>query len=498
MKDNNINNELTALGLAPLPQVDMCPERSAYRAHLAHADYGDKDWVKKLNGLKMQYLDVFHHYVAIRYPHLLFEEGEDKVYWLYDDTRGVYVELSYGTVRGMVVKLMEDEELRDKVSETAVKNFLIKFRGIYHNRGHAYDDFDAYDNHFHSSNGWVNLTTLEFTPHTPDRLSRIASAVAYDADAVCPTYDTFLDKDILVKKDAVRVIDQYSGLMLTGDIQYQKMLTIIGRPGSGKSTLIDVWTHVLGNMATSKKLTELAGDSFRFAGGDLAGRTLCWFDEVEVKRSEMSNSLGTLITGKHIRIERKGINGVVNAPNKLKCVLTANNLPTSSESGMYRRLILIYFKRSFYDEGITDPQMERKMEDESSGILNRMIRGLQDLRKMGGFTMIEGHEDSIEEYKASSDSIAEFLDTYFEFDLEAEPIETSQLFKAFKITMEDRYISGLTPQRFGRLLSAQPLNAFSRIETFRTTHSRYWRGLKVRKEYEWKGDTLVEKYVIDF
>jgi len=490
MSIEQLNNALQEQGLEPIQDVDPCPERTAYLEHLSKPEWSDKAWLATLKKLTERYALAFHDYVAYMSKYLRFEEGEDKVYWRYDTFTGTYYELNFATVRGYVVKLLKTEGLDSYTTDTFVRNILVRFRGIHDYRGVTHDQFDADPKYFHARNGWVNLETLEFTEHTPDRLSLRASAVDYDPEATCPIYDKFLDTDIQVATDAVRVINQFSGLLLTSDIRYQKMLTIIGRPGSGKSTLLDIWSYVLGDMATQKRLSELNGESMRFAGSNLQGRTLCWFDEVDVKRSEMSNNLGTLITGSTLRVERKGINGIIQTKNMLKCVLTANNLPASSEHGMYRRIIFIEFKRSFYDEGTQVNDLIEQLQAESSGILNRMIKGLHDLRKMRGFTVIAGHEDAIEEYKAGSDTVAEFLDTYFDPDVHG-LIESEELFAAYKWFADDKYTSSLTPQRFGRMVKAQPLTRFSHIDTKKGTGGkRSWVGLVLKKGYEFDMGTI--------
>jgi putative DNA primase/helicase len=482
MSIEHLNNLLAEVGMEPLQDVDPCPERTAYLQHMSEPQWLDKAWLTELKKLTERYTLAFHTYVAHVYPYLRFEIGEDHCYWNYNPTTGIYDELAQSTVRGIIIKLLIREGLNAQATEAYVRNCLARFRAMYEERGMTYDQFDSDLNLFHARNGWVDVTTLSFTPHTPHILSRRVSAVDYIPDATCPVYDKFITTDVRIAPDAVRVIDQYSGLILTPDIRYQKMLTIVGRPGSGKSTLLDIWSYILGDMATQKRLTELSGDSARFAGANLLGKTLCWFDEVDVKRTEMSNNLGTLITGTHIRVERKGVNSIISGKNMLKCVLTANNLPSSSEHGMYRRIIFIEFNRSFYDEGCQINDLIEQLQGESSGILNRMIQGLQDLRKMRGFTVIAGHEDSIEEYKVGSDTIAEFLDTYFDPVPDAD-VSTDDLFEAYKWFADDKYTSSLTPQRFGRLLKAQPLTRFSHITAYKGVNGkRMWKGLQLKPD----------------
>lgn len=475
---DSINELNQVLAMEGVDGIDVCPEATAFH------EYNGAD-VKEYENLRKKHLIAFYKYVAMREPHLLFERGTEKTYWRYNYETGVYDDLTNVDAVEIITKLLIDEGFRVEGKVTMARQVLLNYRAMFPQRGVSFSDFDNYDDYFHAKNGWVNLETGEFSGHTPLRLSRRVSAVSFDPDATCPLYDKMLDSDFQLKKDQIRVIDQFSGLLLTGDISHQKMLTLIGKPGCGKSTLIDVWKSVLGDMATSNSLTDLTGDRFRFIGASLAGRTLCHFDEVDVKRSEMGSNLGNLITGTTFRLERKGENNVTNARNRLKCVLTANSMPQSAEIGIFRRIIFIEFVRSFYDEETVDRQLPKKLQGEISGILNRMIRGLADMRKMGGFTMIEGHDDLIEGYKVSSNTVAEFLNEYFEPGTEEDSVSSTVLFNTYKEFMGDnRFKMTLTPQRFGQLLGSQPLRAFTNMRSTKGAKGiRYWTGIRIRDEY---------------
>lgn len=487
-----INAELAAAGIEGLKDIDPCPERTRYIVHLTSEK--DDNWPKKAKALKEGYLLAFHKYFAYKYPHLLFERSEDKVYWNYSSETGIYDEINFIVVRGLILKLLIEEGLPEKATEATAKTILARYRSIFLDRGKEYDDFDNNDLLFHVSNGWVQLKTLEHTPHTPVLLSRRKSAVDYKADAKCPVYDQFLDEQMMIAPDQVRAIDQFSGLLLTPDITKQKMLVLIGKPGCGKSTLLDLWSDVLGDCATQKSLTEIASESFRFGGSSLVGKTLCWFDEVEVTRNNMGNSLINLITGQKIHVERKGINGIVEAPNQLKCVLTANTLPRSAEMGIYRRMILIYLNYSFYDNMTDNKNIRKVLQSEASGVLNRMLRGLKDIEDNGGFTTIEGHDELLEDYKTSSNTVAEFLDEYFTFDYDAPKISTKALLEAYQGYSNDKYSSSLTPQRFGTLMMQSGLTKFDKITPSRGSGGvRMWSGLRLRDHYQFNNSGYIRE-----
>ncbi len=485
-----------------LDNITLCPERKEYKKFINDPESkanGAEEFNKIKKILAEKYKLAFHNYLAEVFPYLRFEVGEEKVYWNYNTLTGIYDEVAQTTAKEWVIKLLIDENLLSSANDSFAKTVLSRYRACYAERGSSYDDFDNDDKQFHAHNGWVQLDTLAFTPHTAERLSRRKSAVNYDAGATCPLYDQFLDTQIQLAPDQVRAINQFSGLLLTPDITKQKMLVLIGKPGCGKSTLLDLWTDVLGDCATQNSLHEIASESFRFRGSTLVGKTLCWFDEVEVTRSNMGNSLINLITGQQIRVERKGINGIIASQNKLKCVLTANTLPRSAEMGIYRRMILIYLNYSFYDNMTDNKNIRSMLRAEASGVLNRMLRGLKDITDNSGFTTIEGHDDLIEEYKASSNTVAEFLEEYFDFDYEAPKVTTKVLLEAYKNYSKDRYADTLTPARFGVLVGSHGLRKFNNIANVRGTGGVHmWAGLKLREGYLYNTEGFIREVTQNF
>jgi len=481
-----LNEVLLANGKEAVKVIDIAPESVAY--HNYRKGDGERD-AKKLERLRSAHLRNFYKYVAKQYPDLLFEADSDDLFFNYNEATGIYEDWKKVHVQELITRMMVKEGFLHEAKIGTVNQTLVFFRAMFNDRGCHYDDFDTAEDWFHCSNGWVELepkvgTTRVFEPHTPKRLSRRISAVAFNAEATCPNYDKMMI-DFKLAKDVVRVIDQFSGLLLTSDISNQKMLAFIGRPGCGKSTIAEVWGKVLGEMAIRKDLSDLTGDRFRFIGKSLTGRTLVHFDEVDIKRSEMGANLGNLITGDRFAVERKGKDEDPSSKNKLKCVLTANSLPSSAEVGVYRRMILIEFRNSFYDNGEADLKLPAKLEAESSGILNRMLVGLADIRKMGSFTVIAGHEDAIEEYKISSDTIAEFLDEHFEPGGVNSSVSSTVVFNTYvKWLGQNRGRMTLTPQRFGQMLKTQPLRKFDIGVGRGDAGIRVRTGLKIKREYQ--------------
>jgi P4 family phage/plasmid primase-like protien len=488
-KKLNITAELESLKNDPIEQI--APEATAYHEWKKTGRKLEADLEKRTNldkKYKGAHFNNFYKFIARELPHLIFEKDNEHQYFLYDTATGLYEDLSDVYIKELVTRMYIKEGFADKGKVGEVRQCLLRMRAMFPERGVKLEDFDNQNEWFHCKNGWVHVDTREFEPHTPHRLSRYTATVDYDKDAKAPHYDKMMTSYGLAD-DKVRVLHQFSGLCLTGDINQQKMLVLLGRPGCGKSTVVESWRDILGKLAVVKSLTTFSNESaVRFIGGSLIGKTLIHFDEADVKRAELGAHISNLVTGKVINVERKSINGDLEVDNRLKCILSANKLPPGQD-GIFRRMILIKFEKSFTDDMTADRGLPAKLHAEASGILNRMLDGLQDLRKMGGFTEIAGHEELIEEYKTESDIMAEFLDTFFDpvTKRDAEEGTTGQgvpsmvMFTTYRKWAEEHGVGGLlklTPQKFGRMLSGVSLNKFSKMHSHRTPTSRNWKGVK--------------------
>lgn len=485
----DIMSDLLALSVDPT--TDIAPEATAYHDWKKIGRKLETDLEKRSNldkKYKGAHFNNFYKFIARELPYLIFEKDNEHQYFLYDAATGLYEDLSDVFIKELVTRMYIKEGFADKGKVGEVRQCLLRMRAMFPERGVKLEDFDNQDEWFHCKNGWVHVDTREFEPHTPHRLSRYTATVNYDKDATAPSYDKMMTSYGLAD-DKVRVLHQFSGLCLTGDINQQKMLVLLGRPGCGKSTVVESWRDILGKLAVVKSLTTFSNESaVRFIGGSLIGKTLIHFDEADVKRAELGAHISNLVTGKVINVERKSINGDLEVNNRLKCILSANKLPPGQD-GIFRRMILIKFEKSFTDDMTADRQLPAKLHAEASGILNRMLDGLADLRKMGGFTEIAGHDELIEEYKAESDIMAEFLDTFFdpinnfgdEEGKNAEGIPSAVMMATYRRWSEDNGVDKLlklTPQKFGRMLAGVSLNKFAKVHQHRTSNSRTWRGVK--------------------
>lgn len=92
--------------------------------------------------------------------------------------------------------------------------------------------------------------------------------------------------------------------------------------------------------------------------------------------------------------------------------MACNELPSNVDpsSGFFRRLIIIPFDAVFSEaKGNVDYDIGKKLQEEKSGILNRIIEGYDRLTGQGRFTQSKDVKEMIEEYRSNSDSVTEWM-----------------------------------------------------------------------------------------
>lgn len=243
-----------------------------------------------------------------------------------------------------------------------------------------YRSFDALPGDFNARNGTLRLSDGEVRPADPcDRLTQ-RCPTAYSASAQCPRWMQFLED---VQPDpAVRLfLQQFFGYCLTGYTSEHVLPVLWGCGANGKSTMVNVVLHVLGDdyaMKAKRDLLIAKRDSGhptsiarlykkRFVAcveSDELGR----LDETLVK--ELTG--GDAIAARRMREDEWEF-----VPTH-KIALVTNHKPEvlGTDEAIWRRLVLVPFEVRFGpDDPRRDPELPEKLKAEAEGILLWMLEG---------------------------------------------------------------------------------------------------------------------------
>lgn len=279
-------------------------------------------------------------------------------------------------------------------------------------------------------NGTLDLGTLEFRPHSKDDLSTHLMGYSYDPTATAPRWQRFVTEVIvhpkdsdddpwLTDSDAVLAMQEAIGYALTADTRYEKMFWMSGSGGNGKSVLVHVVKHLLGELAVSIDFGGV-GEQGNYGGAAIPGRRVLFSTEIARTKSFAGEFMKKVVSGDPLRVRQIYKEEMEFTPiAKVFWAMNENPRITDTSDSIYRRLMLFEFRRTFGDEAkvkstpgvdLSNTHLRDELVAELPGILNWAIDGLRRLRTNGGFTPADSVMSAVKELQFQNNTVANFVD----------------------------------------------------------------------------------------
>ena len=295
------------------------------------------------------------------------------------------------------------------------------------------DEFDKDIMLFNVQNGTIDLRTGKLLPHNPlDYISKI-SPITYNPNATCPRFMDFLDEALLwvnngsdlsdeakferAKKtdNVIEYLHRYGGYCLTGAVNEEQLTILYGDGGNGKSKFTFVIEYIMGDyagkidMATIKEASRARDGSAASANVvKLKGLRFITSSEPE-KGLKLNESRIKDWTGRDKITARALYQEEITFQPMFKLCIYTNYLLIirGQDKSMWRRLQQVGFNNP---PAIVDKDLDKKLMEEGSGILNWLIAGCLDWQKQGLNVPTE-IVDSVNEYKKEMDVLSGFFET---------------------------------------------------------------------------------------
>lgn len=259
-------------------------------------------------------------------------------------------------------------------------------------------------------NGLLDWRTGELKPHDPALSSLIQINAEYDPKASSPDLDKFLAK--VLPEDAIPLVEEYIGYLLTPDTSLGKCLVAVGEGGNGKSTLLSLVGKMIGEEnITHYSLHQISDDKFTAAG--LVGKLANFYDELESRALDNTGVFKQLVSGDSIKAEEKN-----KAPFSFKpfarLVFATNQMPRTNDrsQGYFDRLLFVRFPNRFRETSgliLKYDEVLAAIPGLMSALLNRAVSGLKRLMAKGKFSVSKTNVDALEEYQRECNSAYDFL-----------------------------------------------------------------------------------------
>ncbi len=311
-------------------------------------------------------------------------------------------------------------------------------------------------------NGLLDIATRTLLPPTPAFYTFNNTEIDYDPAAPIPkTWLSFLDSSL--DKESQQLLQEWFGYCLVQDTRLQKMLMVVGSPGSGKGTAMSVLQSLVGESSRCAMSFETINKQFGLQNA--LGKSLMIFPDArqDAKFDNQGSIVGTLlsITGEdEIQVDRKNLFSVTTKLNT-RVVIVSNEVMrlTDRAKALSRRILWLKFPGH---NSKTDPDLKRKLNAELSGILNWAIEGWAMVRKTGEFTSPSSAHMLKDSFEEQSSDISSFIEDMCVVGPEesAEKVSLVHHWNAWRIS---KGYKKMGEAQFGKLLSA----AVMRLETER-------------------------------
>jgi putative DNA primase/helicase len=325
------------------------------------------------------------------------------------------------------------------------------------------------------ANGTLDLHTGTLGPHERSHLITRLIDTDYTPDATCARWTAFLEQIFAGDQALIGYVQRLVGYSLTGSTREQIVIIAYGTGSNGKSTLLNVLRHLLGDYAreaNSDSFMDKRGDAIREDIADLDGARFVAASETSDGRRLSESLVKKMTGGEQLRARRLYENGIEFQP-QFKLWLSTNHRPVirGSEYAIWRRIKLIPFTVTIPDDQ-KDPDLGLKLMAEAQGILAWAVRGClawqsTGLREPAAVT------NAVTAYRHDMDQLAEWIEAACVVHATVKD-EPTRLYNNYSEHCKERGDTPMSMTGFGRKLGEKG------FELRRTMNQRYRVGIRLR------------------
>ena len=316
--------------------------------------------------------------------------------------------------------------------------------------------FDSNPDLLGVQNGVVNLKTGEFrAARWDDYLTRMAN-VSFDPSAVCPRFKKFIS-EISKEREALRsFIRRALAYTLTGHTDEQVLFILLGKTQNGKGVLMNTMADFMGDYATAispsmiiraysgnpnaptPQLMKLRGARLIVCTELVEGKPM---DEAFIKQLTGSDKLtGRGLYGQSDEFKPTG-----------KLWISTNHNPDIAykADAMWRRIYAIPFDATFAGKKC-DPDLANKLKQESSGILNFLLKSTAAYYKKG-LAVSKEVDAAKRKLQNESDTVKGWIEDCCK-EAESEKVQSSVAYENYKEHCASSKRKPLSPSAFSNAM----------------------------------------------
>lgn len=334
------------------------------------------------------------------------------------------------------------------------------------------DELDRDPHLFSTTNGTLNLSTMEFREHRQQDFITKLAGVEYDHQADCPLWQDHLQLVFNNDIEFIKGFQEICGYSLIHGNPEQLMFILHGTGKNGKSVTLETLAHVWGeyavNIAPESLMKRRNNDGPRGDIARIAGARLITSSEGE-DGARLSESIVKMLTGGDRVTVRNLYEREFEFTPAGKIWLSTNHKPVilGTDIAIWRRLWLIPFTVTITDEK-RDAHIVEKLTREGSGILNWCLVGLNRYLANGKLPQPARITEASETYRDESDILGEFITDRCTMQGEVPRRSLLAEYKAWCIDVNEKPVSS---RRFAALLRDRG------VTERKTNGTRNWVGI---------------------
>ena len=353
------------------------------------------------------------------------------------------------------------------------------------------EQFDSIATDFNCLNGTFSLESFKMRPHDYHDIITFIANVEYDKSAKCPLWISHMGKVFDGNKDTIESFQRICGYSLIEDNPQQCMFIAWGIGKNGKSTTFNVLSNILGDYAANAQAESFMKTNHGEGRNDIArlNRKRLVVTTEPPQGAQLNATLVKSATGGDKLPVRFLYQEHFEMVPKFKLFMHTNHRPhiPNSDEGIWRRIKMIPFDHVFSEEE-RDTNIEAKLIEESSGILNWMIQGYKKYIEDGSFKESQVMIEATKEYR----SVEDVMEAYIQERCTIEPdasVGKTDIFADFIEWCEEAGEEKCSIKRFAMLIKGGS-HKDSIKEERSAKGGRRWKGIGIKNPMESATDRL--------
>jgi P4 family phage/plasmid primase-like protien len=345
------------------------------------------------------------------------------------------------------------------------------------------DVFDTHPMLLNVANGTLDLEKQELREVCREDFLTKKAPVSYDKFSECPKFDEFMTFTFGGDQDLIHFMDKALGYTLTGKISESVFFMCYGQGSNGKTTLLELMMQILGpDFVTPAKFSTFVESKFP----DQSGYEVATFPGTRMitaveprKAGRLNEELLKQLTGGDMMKTRQIYGKPFAFYPECKLWMSMNNQPriAGTDEGIWRRVRLIPFTQTVPEARKVKDFHKVLFNEEGSGILNRLLRGLKAWQEEG-LQMPGAVANATTDFRATQNVMQGFFDTVCLLDKKSYKIEAGKLYKAYQVWAEEQNEFVIRSNEFKEELERRKLIGKRGDSGF------IWRGITLRETPE--------------